>query len=301
MIQAVTEEHTLHTPVMLEEVVGYLRPSPGKIMLDCTLGAGGHSRAILEKISPGGQLIAIDQDGEVLALARERLQNFPNKSLVQANFGSLDAVLKQLNIPAVDGILFDLGISSYQLDRPLRGFSFSKEGPLDMRMDQQRRITAFDLVNYLSEDELAYLLKKYGQERWHWRIARAIVKSRAGGLINSTTQLARLIAGLTPYSFRSGIHPATRTFQALRIAVNRELEVLTEALDKAVAVLKPGGRVCVISFHSLEDRIVKNKFRKFANDKLGRIITTKPLIPSAGEIARNARARSAKFRVLEKA
>jgi len=291
-----------HKPVMLEEAIDYLNLAEGKVIVDATVGTGGHSIEIASRIGAKGKLIALDRDQESLRVAEERLQS-QGKSceFVHANFSDLDVILKGLKINKVDGILFDLGISSYQLKSPERGFSFQSEGPLDMRMDQSSYISAYDLVNNLNQDELSELLRNFGQERWHNRIARFLVQEREQHPISTTQELSNIIVKAVPYRYRhQRIHPATRTFQAVRIAVNRELEILDPALDKAISLLNKGGRICVIAFHSLEDRIVKLNFKKSAAAGLINIITKKPLVPEYAEVKVNPLSRSAKFRVAEK-
>lgn len=301
---------------MLAEVINGLKVNPQGVYVDCTVGGGGHSRAILEHLE-GGILVGLDQDPEALAAAAERLQAAGSQyKLVKANFNQLAEVLDELAIEAVDGILYDLGVSSYQLDKPERGFSYQHEAPLDMRMDPLLSWSAADLVNELSAGELAAIIKKYGEERWAARIAEFIIRERAKEPIRTTGQLVRIIKDAIPASARrSGSHPAKRTFQALRIAVNNELGVLENSLQQAVSALRKGGRICVISYHSLEDRIVKDFFRKEAAtcicppglpvcrcDKVPRIklVTRKPLFPSEAEVTRNPRARSARLRIAEK-
>ncbi len=290
-----------HIPVMLTEVLEYLNLSAGKIIVDATIGTGGHSLAILERISPDGRLIGIDRDEESLDIAKERLPEAGNCEFAQSNFTDIDKVLKRMNIKKVDGILFDLGISSFQLDDPQRGFSFQCEGPLDMRLDRMSSISAYDLLNNLTEEEISTLIRNFGEERWHNRIARFLVREREKQSIATTLQLSDIVVKAIPYRYRyRRIHPATRTFQALRIAVNRELESLELALEKAVNLLNKGGRLCVISFHSLEDRIVKFNFRKNASAGLINIITPKPLPPKQDEVKNNPSSRSAKLRVAER-
>lgn len=297
-------EHKLHTPVMLKEALGYLDLKPGQVIVDATLGTAGHSRAILDSILPGGCLIGIDRDQDSLAVARQRLEQFSqNCQFVYGNFCDLDNILNNLNIGKIDGILFDLGVSSAQLEDPLRGFSFQQEGPLDMRLDKNSYISAYDLVNNLNEDEISSLLWTFGQERWHNRIARSVVEARQNLPISTTSQLADIVVKAIPRRYRYRhyrIHPATRTFQAMRIAVNRELEALDTAIDKAVGFLNAGARICVISFHSLEDRIVKISFRRLAAQGALEIITPKPLVPGLSEIKDNPSSRSAKMRVAGK-
>jgi 16S rRNA (cytosine1402-N4)-methyltransferase len=297
-------EPTIHTPVMLKEVLEYLDPLPGEIIVDATFGFGGHSRKIMESMGEGGNLVAIDRDRESLALARESLGELSNRiRFAHGNFSDLDTILKGLNINRIDGILFDLGISSFQLSDTQRGFSFQTDGPLDMRMDRDSYISASDLVNNLKEEELSQLLKDFGQERWHNRIARLVVQERSRHPISTTKQLSDIIISAIPPKYRRfhyRIHPATRSFQAMRIAVNRELESLEAAIAKSIGLLNPGARICVISFHSLEDRIVKFAFKKFASEGAIKILTPKPLTPKESETKDNPRSRSAKFRVAEK-
>lgn len=293
-----------HIPVMLNEAINYLNLSPGKIAVDTTMGTGGHSKAILERILPGGRLIGIDRDAESLAVSRERLREFSGScDFIHGNFADIDTILKGLNIKKVDAILFDLGISTFQLADPDRGFSFQNEGPLDMRMDKDSYICAYDLINNLNEEEISTILRNFGQERWHNRIAHLLVQEREKQPISTTTQLANIVIRSIPGRFRHShyrIHPATRTFQAVRIAVNRELEILELALNKAIAALGKGGRIVVISFHSLEDRVAKWTFRKAQTDGLINIITPKPLIPRQEEIENNPSSRSSKLRVAER-
>jgi len=290
----------IHRPVMCKELVNYLNLNKGGVVLDCTVGSGGHTEAILKEIGPQGKLIGIDQDHHALDAARDKLlERFKNCTLIQGNFRNMDAILAELSIDNLDGIIFDLGISSLQLDSVARGFSIRLDAPLDMRMDSNLKLSAFDLVNFLPEESISDILKKYGEERWHNRIARTIVRERKKSIIVSTRQLADLVRRVTPSKY-TRIHPATRTFQALRIAVNDELMALREGLNKCVSYLRKGARVCVVSFHSLEDRIVKRKFRDFAKEGRLKIITKKPIRPTDEETHANPRARSAKMRVAEK-
>jgi len=297
-------EAKFHVPVMLQEVLDYLKLAPGQIIVDATLGTGGHSAEILKRITPQGRLIGIDRDENSLSVCRQRLAEFKDSiDFVQANFADLDQVLANLGIQNIDGIIFDLGISSYQLFDAQRGFSFQEEGPLDMRLDKSSYICAYDLVNNLNENEISQILWNFGQERWHNRIARLLVQERRNEPICTTKQLANLVMRAIPYRYRRSyyrIHPATRTFQAVRIAVNRELEILENAIKKAVNVLKKQARICVISFHSLEDRAVKHTFRALKAGGLVDIITAKPLTPGTGEIEVNPSSRSSKFRVAER-
>ncbi len=314
----------MHAPVLLTAVIEALQPRSGGVYIDATLGAGGHSAAILTASTPDGRLFGLDQDEEALALAKDRLAEFSHRvNLLHANFDRLAQVSRQHQIPPANGILFDLGVSSMQFDRPERGFSFQADGPLDMRMDPSTGQTAADLVNHLPEAELANLIYRYGEERQSRRIARAIVQDRP---FTRTRDLAEMIARVAgsrqrkgkrqrrpTQPRRPGLHPATRTFQALRIAVNDELGALERALPQAIAQLAPGGRLAVISFHSLEDRIVKKYFQQEARDCICppeqpvctcrhkatiHIITKKPITPSLAEIDENPRARSAKLRVV---
>jgi len=287
---------------MLNEVLDCLNLSPGKTIIDATIGIAGHSQGILERIAPGGRLIGIDQDADSLRIASEKLAaHAGNYACLHGNFKDIDIIIKEKNIEKVDGILFDLGISSFQLDDPLRGFSFQQEGPLDMRLDKNNYISAYDLVNNLNEEEISSLLWNFGQERWHNRIAHRLVQEREKHPISTTSQLADIVWSAMPYRYRyQHIHPATRTFQAVRIAVNRELEALEIALNKAIELIGKTGRICVISFHSLEDRIVKHSFRKAALEGKLDIITPKPLTPSQDEIKENPSSRSAKLRAGEK-
>ena len=287
-----------HIPVMCREAVKYLNLRPGLTIVDATIGTAGHAMKMLEKITPGGRLIGIDRDADSLLIAGARLKEFNQKvDLVHADFRSIDKILLGLNLKKIDGILFDLGASSYQLDSQERGFSFRYDAPLDMRMDKTSYILAYDLVNNLTEKEISDILWSFGQERWHNRIAKYLVRERTRQPISTTNQLKEIVLRAMPYKFsHQRIHPATRTFQALRIAVNRELEALSEALEHIPEFLKKGAAVCVLSFHSLEDRIVKHNFRENAQRGIYRLITKKPLVPADEEIKENPRSRSAKMR-----
>ncbi len=309
----------MHEPVLLKETINFLQPRPGGIYIDGTVGAGGHAAALLEASAPDGQLFGFDRDERALTIAYERLSHFGERvRLFQTNFDQLGRVAEMYHLPRADGILLDLGVSSMQLDEAARGFSFQAEAPLDMRMDQSSGQTAADLVNGLPEEELANLIYNYGDERRSRRIAKVIVAARP---VESTKALAELIASAIPTGggtrkrqSKPRIHPATRTFQALRIAVNDELGALERTLPQAIEQLKPGGRLAVISFHSLEDRIVKQYFKQEARDCICppeqiictckhkatvKILTKRPLTATANEIDRNPRARSAKLRVAE--
>ena len=297
-------EGALHVPVMLQEVLDSLKLAPGQVIVDATVGTGGHAAEILKRITPKGRLIGIDRDENSLAICRQRLAEFKESTeFVQGNFSDLDQILSNLGIEKIDGIVFDLGISSYQLHDAQRGFSFQQEGPLDMRMDKNSYICAYDLVNNLNENEISTLLWNFGQERWHNRIAHLLVQERRNEPISTTKQLANLVMRAIPHRYRRSyyrIHPATRTFQAVRIAVNRELEILESAIKKAVDILRKQARICVISFHSLEDRLIKHTFRALKADGLIDIITAKPLTPGESEIEVNPSSRSSKFRVAER-
>lgn len=295
----------IHLPVLIEEVIKNLKPAPGKIFIDCTVGDGGHAEEILRLSSPDGLLIGIDQDEEAVSFARERLKCYGNRvRIVHDNFKNLKKILEGMKVDGVDGILFDLGVSTAQLMGHERGFSFRTDGPLDMRMDRRGNITAESLVNNLTEDEIIKIIREYGEERYARKIARAIIRERMKERITSTLQLAKIIRYATPISRRPGrIDPATKTFQALRIAVNNELEVLKGALVDALDMLKPAGRICVITFHSLEDRIVKHTFRELSRREdtcILKIITGRPIGPALNEKQSNPRSRSAKLRAAER-
>ena len=275
-----------------------------KTILDCTVGYGGHAEMILDSSDSVTKLIGLDQDVRAIEFSRERLERFGDRVVLRkGNYRDLKSHLGEIGVPNVAGVLFDLGVSSPQLDDPVRGFSFMHDGPLDMRMDQAADVTAADVVNGCAEQELADIIFQYGEERYSRRIARAIVRERERRPIDTTGALASLIARAVPSAYRHGrIHCATRTFQALRIAVNRELERLESSLRDAIDVLAPKGRICVISFHSLEDRIVKHTFRSLAQGPAARLalLTKKPILPSEQECRDNPRARSAKLRVAER-
>ena len=286
-----------HTPVLAEEVLHWLRVDPGGTYVDATVGLGGHAVQIAARLTTG-RLIGLDRDVGALEIARERLKTYEGKVvLVQADFSRIDEVAREMNLPPVNGILADLGVSSLQLDTPERGFSFRLAGPLDMRMDSRMELTAADIVNQTAEGELADLLYRLGEERDSRRIARAIVRARP---IRSTEHLATTVAGACTSRGRQKLHPATKTFLALRIAVNRELEELGQFLNRAPATLAPGGRWVILSYHSLEDRMVKQEFRRLAAEGLMNVLTRKVLCPTEKEVAANPRARSAKMRVAEK-
>ena len=302
---------TSHKPVLYQEIIHALQPkSPGRY-IDGTIGAGGHARGILEACAPDGRLLGFDLNSQALALARETLAPYGKRTvLVQASYLSLLETMQLLDWDAVDGMMIDLGVSSMQLDTPERGFSFQFDAPLDMRFNRDVGLTAAQLINTIPEADLASLLFKYGEEPRARKIARMIVQARP---VATTSRLAEIVK--KAYPGHSRVHPATRTFQAIRIAVNDELSVLEQALPRAMQALRPGGRLAVISFHSLEDRIVKDFFHRESKDWLNppyekiyeveryaklKEITRKPITPSAGEIEINPRARSAKLRVAEK-
>ena len=307
-----------HIPAMLNEVVNYLNCRPGNVYVDGTLGGCGHARAICEKIIPGGTLIGIDQDIDAISNAETALKDYSsNIHLFHGNFERLRQFLEQIEIDSVDGILLDLGLSQHQIENSGRGFSFNKDEPLDMRMDIQSKITAEKLVNTLPQAELQKIFKEYGEERRAKQIARNIISIRRHKKISSSKQLAQIVVNSTPAkaASKSKIHPATRVFMALRIAVNKELERLMTFLDDVVEVLNPGGRLCVLSFHSLEDRIVKQHFKalekgctcppKLPQCACGkepqlRILTKKVVRPTEEEIAANPMARSTRLRTAEK-
>ena len=306
-----------HKPVLLTEVIDELEIKENGIYVDCTIGGAGHSQEIVKQLGPQGQLIGIDQDQAAIKAAGETLSEAQAKiKLVRNNFSNLKLVLNDLEIDAVDGFLFDLGVSSHQLDEPERGFSYRYDAPLDMRMDQRQNKTAADIVNNYNKHQLTEIISEYGEENWAQRIAQFIVNYRQDNKIETTFDLVEIIKNAIPASARrSGGHPAKRTFQALRIAVNNELGIIETAIQDAVDRLKVGGRICVISFHSLEDRIVKHTFKDLARDcicppKLPvcgcdekaeiKIINKSAITASEEELDENYRARSAKLRVAEK-
>lgn len=286
-----------HTPVMVNETIEGLQPGRGGHFVDCTVGPGGHARAILERISPTGKLLGIDADPEAIRTAQDRLSDYGEAAvLVNDSFVNLRAICEKYDFCPVDGILFDLGVSSMQLDTAERGFSFQREAPLDMRFDPSQELTASDIVNTFPERELARILKEYGEERHSRRIARHIVYSRP---ITSTLRLAQLVQQVLG-SKRGRIHPATRTFMALRIAVNEELQSLSLALEQTINLLRLQGRLVVVSYHSLEDRIVKQFMRSKASNCALKLISRKVIRPTSLEIESNQRSRSAKLRIAER-
>ncbi len=289
---------------MADEVVAWLACHPGRKYLDCTVGDGGFASRILDLTSPDGVLVGLDRDEESILRSRERLKGFGTRAvLIRGEFSELKRHVESAGIARVDGVVFDLGVSSAQLNRPDRGFSFLADGPLDMRMDRSAGETAGELVARLPEQELADVIYRYGEERFARRIARALVRARQRNPLRTTLELVSVINQAVPRSYRHGrLHCATRTFQALRIAVNRELEVLEGALRDAADVLIPGGRLCIISFHSLEDRIAKQAIRSLSRSALPLLepLTKKPQVPSRLEREGNPRARSAKLRVAQR-
>lgn len=307
-----------HKSVLLKESIEGLNIKPDGIYVDCTLGGGGHSSEIIKKLSEKGSLIGIDQDIDAINAAKKKLEslNFKNIYYVNENYRYISQIISRLGIESVDGIIMDLGVSSYQLDEKDRGFSYMHDAPLDMRMDKEGALTAFDIVNKYSENELFRVIKEYGEEKFARRISRNIVSAREIKPIGTTLELVDIIKKSIPAKFRrEGPHPAKRTFQAIRIEVNNELNVLDDTLKDAVDVLKKGGRIAVITFQSLEDRIVKNNFKKLENPctcpkdfpvcvcgkkPVVRIVNRKPIEPSLEELEGNPRSRSAKLRVAEK-
>ena len=304
-----------HISVLLNECIDNLNIKPDGIYVDCTMGGGGHSLEIAKRLTTG-RLICIDQDPNAHEAAGKRLAEYKDRiTFVRDNFGNIKSILDSLGIEKIDGMLLDIGVSSHQLDEAERGFSYQQDAPLDMRMNPDRPFSAYDVVNGYDEDELDRVIFTYGEERWARRIAQFIVKEREAKPIETTGELVDIIKKAVPKGARKdGPHPAKRTFQAIRIEVNGELEVLQRAIDDVAARLAVGGRLCIITFHSLEDRIVKEAFRKQENPcicppqfpvcvcgkkPLGRVITRKPILPSKEELEENPRSRSAKLRVLE--
>ncbi len=306
-----------HTSVLLEETIENLRVKPDGIYIDGTLGGGGHSYATASKLSEKGRLIGIDQDEEAVAAAGKRLEVFGDRvTIIRDNYCNARNVLRNIGIEKVDGIVLDLGVSSYQLDNAERGFSYQNDAALDMRMDTRQALTARDIVNAYPEMELYRIIRDYGEEQFSKNIAKHIVKARTEKPIETTGELNDIIKAAIPAKMRQGGgHPSKRTFQALRIACNRELEVLKDSLDDFIDMLLPGGRICIITFHSLEDRIVKSAFKTNENPCIcppefpvctcgrvskGKVISRKPILPSEEEIEKNKRAKSAKLRVFER-
>ena len=307
-----------HKSVLLDETIESLDIKPDGIYVDGTLGGGGHASEVCRRLGDKGRFIGIDQDADAIAAASERLKEFGDKvTIVRSNYENIDEVLKELGISQVDGIYLDLGVSSYQLDTAERGFTYREDdAPLDMRMDQRNEMTAKDIVNTYSESELFHIIKNYGEDRFAKNIAKHIVRARQEKEIETTGELIEIIKAAIPAKVRAtGGHPAKLTFQAIRIELNKELEVLENSIDKMTDLLAPGGRLSIITFHSLEDRIVKNRFRINENPctcppdfpvcmcgkkSKGRVVTRKPILPSEEELSENKRSKSAKLRVFEK-
>ena len=306
-----------HKSVLLSETINNLSVNPDGIYVDGTLGGGGHAFRVCEKLSANGRFIGIDQDASAIAAASKRLAPFEKQvSIVRSNYESMPQVLKDLGIQKVDGIVLDLGVSSHQLDTADRGFSYREDAPLDMRMDQRQQMTAKDIVNGYSELELYRIIRDYGEDRFAKNIAKHIVKMREEKTIETTFELVEAIKRAIPAKIRAkGGHPAKQTFQAIRIELNRELDVLRDSLEQMIDLLNPCGRICIITFHSLEDRIVKSIFRKCENPCVcppnfpvctcgavskGKVVSRKPILPSEEECIENSRAKSAKLRVFER-
>lgn len=305
-----------HYSVMLNECIDGLNIKPDGIYVDGTMGGAGHSSVIASMLSPKGHLVCIDQDEDAIKAGSERLKDYSDRvDIVRSNFGDTKTVLNNLNITGIDGMLLDLGVSSYQLDQPDRGFTYRFNTTLDMRMDNRRELTAKDIVNNYSEMELFRVIRDYGEDKFAKNIAKHIVIERAKKPIETTFELNEIIKAAIPAKFRVDTHPSKRTYQALRIECNRELEVLKDSIDTLIELLNPGGRLCIITFHSLEDRIVKTAFRTNANPctcppsfpvcvcgkvSKGKVVTGKPILPSEEELAVNSRSKSAKLRIFEK-
>lgn len=307
-----------HYSVLLEETIDNLNIKPDGVYVDGTLGGGGHSYQICKRLTDGGRLIGIDQDKDAIAAAGERLKEFEDQvTIVRSNYSNMKNVLQDLGIEKVDGIVLDLGVSSFQLDTPERGFTYrSEDAPLDMRMDDRQKLTAKDIVNEYSEAELFRIIRDYGEDRFAKNIAKHIVAARKDKPIETTGELNQIISGAIPMKVQAtGGHPSKRTYQAIRIELNHELDVLKDTLDDMIDLLNEDGRLCIITFHSLEDRIVKSNFKKNENPctcpssfpvcvcgkkSKGRVVTRKPILPSEEELEENSRSKSAKLRVFEK-
>lgn len=307
-----------HTSVLLQETIDGLNIRPDGVYVDGTLGGGGHSYEIASRLSDRGQLIGIDQDEAAITAAGERLKEFGDRVIiVRSNYRNTKSILQSLQIEKIDGMMLDLGVSSYQLDTEERGFSYRYDAPLDMRMDKRQTLTARDIVNGYSEMELFRVIRDYGEDKFAKNIAKHIVVARQQSPIETTGQLNEIIKAAIPAKMRAeGGHPSKRTYQAIRIECNKELEVLRDSLEELIGLLNPGGRLCIITFHSLEDRIVKSAFKKAENPctcppsfpvcvcgkvSQGKVITNKPILPGEEELAENKRAKSAKLRIFERA
>ncbi len=307
-----------HKSVLLRETIEYLNVRPDGVYVDGTLGGGGHAYEVCKRLSGRGKFIGIDQDEDAIKAATRRLSEFEDKiQIIRSNYCDMRKVLADINVAKVDGIVLDLGVSSYQLDDPTRGFTYRVEdAPLDMRMDKRQKLTAGEIVNTYSEQELYRIIRDYGEDKFAKNIAKHIVLARQEKEIETTGELTEIIKAAIPAKIRmNGGHPSKRTFQAIRIELNRELELLQESLEDMIHLLNPGGRICIITFHSLEDRIVKNIYKKSENPctcpsdfpvcvcgrkPLGRVVTKKPVVPSEDEIEYNSRSKSAKLRVFER-
>ncbi|MCR5791694.1 MAG: 16S rRNA (cytosine(1402)-N(4))-methyltransferase RsmH [Lachnospiraceae bacterium] len=306
-----------HVSVLLNETIEKLKIRPDGTYVDGTLGGGGHSYEICKRLNEYGLLIGIDQDGDAIAAATERLKEFRDRStIVRSNYSEIKQVLMQLRVKEVDGIVLDLGVSSYQLDNYERGFSYMSDAPLDMRMDKRQELTARDIVNDYTEQELYQMIRDYGEDKFAKNIAKHIVEYRKDKDIETTSELNEIIKASIPMKVQKNMgHPSKKTYQAIRIELNKELDVLEDTLNDMIRLLKPGGRICVITFHSLEDRIVKTIFKKAENPctcppdfpvcvckkvPLGKVITRKPILPSEEEMESNSRSKSAKLRVFER-
>lgn len=306
-----------HVSVLLNECIDNLNIKPDGVYVDCTMGGAGHSKEIVKKLSKDGLFIGFDQDKNAIATAKERLAEYSDRvKFVHSNFENIKEELEKIGVYKIDGVLADLGVSSHQLDEADRGFSYMQDAPLDMRMDIRKDFSAYNVVNEYTEDELAEIIKKYGEDNWAKRIAKFIVEAREENPIKTTGELVDIIKKAIPKKARiDGPHPAKRTFQAIRIEVNNELGVITKMIKDSCSIMNTGGRICIITFHSLEDRIVKNEFKYLSLDCICppeipfcqcdkvsevKVITRKPILPSKEEIEENPRSRSAKLRVAEK-